>query len=52
MASVVVLWSVGNARPMSFHLEECACPSEPNIMSRVCGEWCCVSWVGHVSGDE
>ena len=52
MASVVVLWSVGNARLVPFYLEEWACPSEPNIMSRVCGELYCVSWIGHVSGDE
>ena len=41
MASTVVLRSVGNARPIPFHLEDCACPSEPNIMSRVCGELYC-----------
>ena len=35
MASIVVLWSMGHARPMSFHLEDCACPMEPNIMSRL-----------------
>ena len=34
MASAVVLWYVGNARPIPFHLEDWACPSEPNIMSR------------------
>ena len=33
MASTIVLWSVGYARPMPFHLEDCACPMEP-IMSR------------------
>ena len=38
MASVVVLWSVGNARHMPFHLEEWACPSDPNIIYRVWGE--------------
>jgi hypothetical protein len=52
MASTVVLWSVGNARPMPFHLEKWACPSDPNIISRVWGELYCVSCVGHVSGDE
>jgi hypothetical protein len=41
MASTVVLWFVGNARPMPFHLEEWACPSDPNIMSR-CGVSCIV----------
>ena len=52
MASTVVLWSVGYARPMPFHLKVCAWPKEPNILSRLWGEWCCVSCVGHVSGDE
>ena len=33
MASTVVLWSVGYARPMPFHMEDCACPMEPNILS-------------------
>ena len=43
MASTVVLWSVGKARPMPFHLEEWARPSEPNNMSLWCGELYCVS---------
>ena len=38
MAFRVVLWSVGNARPMPLHLADCACPRDPNIMSRGCGE--------------
>ena len=37
---------------MSFHLEICACPIEPNVMSRLCGERYCVSCVGQVSEDE
>ena len=31
MASTIVLWSVGYARPMPFNLEDCAYPMEPNI---------------------
>jgi hypothetical protein len=38
MASKVVLWSVGYARPIPFHLEDCACPREPNIIFRLWGE--------------
>ena len=33
MAFKVVLWFVGKARPIPFHLEECTCPSEPNNIS-------------------
>lgn len=52
MACKVVLWYVGNARPLPLHLDDCAWPRDPNNMLRVCGEWCCVSCVGHVSGEE
>ena len=38
MASKVVLWFVGNARPIPFHLEDFAWPVEPNSMSQLCGE--------------
>ena len=38
MASRVVLWSVGYASPIPFHLEDFACPSEPNIISWLWGE--------------
>jgi hypothetical protein len=38
MAFTVVLWFVGYARPMPFHLEDCACPMKPNILSRLWGE--------------
>lgn len=33
MASRVVLWPMECARPIPSHLEECACPREPNIIS-------------------
>ena len=52
MASIVVLQSVGKASPTPFHLEDFACPSEPNIMSRLCGELYCVNCMGQVRGDE
>ena len=38
MAFTVVLWSVGYARPMPFHLKVCVWPMEPNILSRLWGE--------------
>ena len=37
---------------MPFHLDICACPIEPNIMSRLCGERYCVSCVGQVSENK
>ena len=37
MASSVVLWSEGNARPILVHLADLTCPIEPNIISQVCG---------------
>ena len=37
-ASVVVLWSVGYASPVPFHLEDWACPMDPNIVSLLWGE--------------
>ena len=52
MAFSVVWPSVGYARPIHFHLVAFACPMEPNIMSWVWGELYCVSWMGHVSGEE
>ena len=52
MASKVVLWSVGNARPSPVHLEDFTCPIEPNSMSRLCGVLYCVTWMGQVKGDE
>ena len=52
MASRVVLWFVGNARPIPLHLEDCTCPRDPNSVFRVCGELYCVSWMGRVRGDE
>lgn len=36
MASIVVLWSVGWARPRHVHLDDFACPGELKIMSRLC----------------
>ena len=38
-----VLWYVGYDGPISFHLEDFACPSEPNSMSRLWGELYVVS---------
>lgn len=35
IASNVVLWSMGYARPILVHLVDFACPIEPNIMSRL-----------------
>ena len=35
MASRDMLWYVGYARPIPFHLEDFACPMEPNIISRL-----------------
>ena len=52
MVSRVVLYSVGYARPIPFHLEDFASPKEPNIMSRLWGELYCVSGMGQVSGYE
>lgn len=43
MASTVVLWSVGYARPIPFHMEDFVWPKEPNIISRLWGELYCVS---------
>ena len=51
-ASTVVLWSMGNARPIPFQWEDFACPMEPNSMSRLWGELYCVSCIRHVRGDE
>jgi hypothetical protein len=31
-------WSVGYARPMPLHVEDCACPMEPKVVSRLWGE--------------
>ena len=52
IASRVVLWSVGYARPIPFHLEDFMCLKEPNSISWFWGELYCVSWIGQVSGDE
>ena len=35
MASRVVLWYVGNGRPIPVQREDFACPIEPNSMSRL-----------------
>ena len=48
----VVLWSVGYAKPIPFHLENFMCLKEPNSIYWLCGELYCVSWMGQVTGDE
>ena len=52
MASNIVLWSVGKASPIPVHLEDFACPIEPNIRSQLYGELYCVICRGHMRGDE
>jgi hypothetical protein len=52
MASRVELWSWGKASPIPNHREDFVYPMDPNFMSLLWGELYCVSWVGHVSGDE
>jgi hypothetical protein len=54
IASKVVLWSVGNARPIPIHLDIIMRAPSSQIVCLSCihGELYFVSWVGQVRGDK
>lgn len=52
IASKVELWLEGWTRPMPSHVVELARPDEPKIMSFLCVELQCSSFMGHVRGEE